>query len=309
MKSVERCPMADLPNSLRAQLDSHSFFGSTGFTTLWESIGGTAVCWMLVDGESIIAALTGVEFRRRPLTRFQAMPDGCYARLYATTTVRDERVKYGQELMSAIGRAGYARVYVADYFHDLALDSDPSIQQHETLVVDISAPGWLPPDAKLRSEIRKAEREGVVVSAFSVPAQFDGFMRLMAKTERRHGRRPKYTRDFFLKLAELAAIDSRVKWLHVEHDGSPVVSHIYFVDRTMALNWQIYLAKEFSHLKANQYLMYTATRSLAASGVTHLNLGATPPDAENLRSYKEKWGGVAYTYPMVARKSWLGRCL
>jgi len=307
MRSVERCPIADLPVSLCSRLDSHSFFGSTGFAGVWESIGGTAVCWMLIDGESVIAALTGVEFRRRPLTRFQAMPDGCYARLYATTRVQDERVRFGQELMSAIGRAGYARVYVADYFHELGLEEEANARQYETLVVDISTLGWQPPDAKLQSEIRKAEREGVVISKLSIPEQFDGSMQLMAKTEQRHERRPKYTREFFLTLAELAVSDDRIKWLHIERDGSPVVSHIYFVEGTMALNWQIYFDKEFSHLKANQYLMYTAARSLAASGVTHLNLGATPPDAESLRSYKEKWGGVVHTYPMVVRKSWLGK--
>jgi hypothetical protein len=309
MRSVERCRIADLPDSMRSQFDSHSFFGSTGFARVWESIGGTAVCWMLVDKESVIAALTGVEFRGRPLTRFQAMPDGCYARLYTTARAQDERVRLGQELMSGIERTGYAGVYVADYFHEFGVEDDAGARQYETLVVDISTPNWRPPDAKLQSEIRKAEREGVVFSKFSVREQFDGFMRLMAKTEQRHERRPRYTREFFLKLAELAALDDRIRWLQVERDGSPVVSHIYLVEQTMALNWQIYFDKGFSHLKANQYLMYTAAKSLAASGVKYLNLGATPPDADSLRSYKEKWGGVAHTYSVVVRKSWLGRVL
>jgi lipid II:glycine glycyltransferase (peptidoglycan interpeptide bridge formation enzyme) len=212
-------------------------------------------------------------------------------------------------LVAAIWKSGYARVHIADYFRELGLEDDASSRAYETLVVDISPADWQPPDAKLQSEIRKAEREGVVVSTFSSQHHLDRFMDLMIRTERRHQRQPKYSREFFRRLAELATSDTRIKWLWVEQNGAPVVSHMYFVEGTMALNWQIYYDKEFSSLKANQHVMYTTARSLAASGVKLLNLGATPPEADSVRAYKEKWGGVVYTYPISTRRSWLGRLL
>jgi lipid II:glycine glycyltransferase (peptidoglycan interpeptide bridge formation enzyme) len=212
-------------------------------------------------------------------------------------------------LVTAIWKSGYSGVHIADYFRELDLEDDASSRVYETLVVDISPADWQPPDAKLQSEIRKAEREGVVVSTFSSQHHLDRFMDLMTRTERRHSRQPKYSQEFFRSLAELATSDTRVKWLWVEQNGAPVVSHIYFVERTMALNWQIYYDKEFSLLKANQHTMFVTAKSLAASGVKLLNLGATPPDAESVRAYKEKWGGVVYAYPINTHRSWLGRLL
>ena len=40
-----------------------------------------------------------------------------------------------------------------------------SMAEQRTTLVDISRPGWTPPDAKLLSQIRKAEREGIRVEA------------------------------------------------------------------------------------------------------------------------------------------------
>jgi len=309
MRSVEHCRTIELPDSVRLQLHRHSFFGSPGFAELWESMGGTAVCWIVTDKGEPVAAMTGVEFRRRPITRFQAMPDGCYAQLYAAIEISAERLKLGKELLSAVWKAGYAKVYVSDYFRQFGLEPDADCAMSETLVVDISSPDWQPPDQKLLSEIRKAEREGVEVLTFDASRHLDAFLDLMTGTERRHGRRPKYSQDFFRRLARLAETDNRVRWLYVHRNGAPVVSHIYFVERPMALNWQIYYDKEYSSLKANQYTMFTTARMLAKSGVTHLNLGATPPEAESVKSYKEKWGGAVHAYPMSVRKSWLGRIL
>ncbi|PWB75321.1 hypothetical protein C3F09_02870 [candidate division GN15 bacterium] len=309
MRSVERSVISELPESLRTQLDSFSFFGSTGFAKIWEAVGGCAVCWVLRDSESVIGVLTGVEFRSRPLTRFQSMPDGCYARLFCAAGHEAERGQAARMMLAAVRKAGYARIYLADYFRDFDLESEVNSQRYETPVVDISSPDWQPPDAKLQSEIRKAEREGVVVTAFSTESHMDKFIDLMTRAESRHQRPPRYSREFFLKLAGLAAIDDRVRWYWVEHNGAPVVSHIYLVDKTMALNWQIYFDKEFSSLKANQLVMFRAAKALAASGVTHLNLGATPPDAESVRAYKQKWGGEVYSYPITVHTSWLGRLL
>lgn len=308
MRSIERCVIAELPDKARAKIDRYTFLGSTGFARVWEAVGGTAVAWIVVDSEDIVAALVGVEFRQWPLTRLQMMPDGCYARLFVQAAVPAERTQITRELMAAIGRHGYARVHCADYFQELGLTGSGT-RECETLVVDISDPTWQPPDAKLQSEIRKAEREGVTIDTFNAAAHMDAFMKLVSQTEARHGRTPRYSRAFYVMLASLAETDNRITWNYVEQSGSPVVSHIYFVEGETVLNWQIYFDKEYSPLKANQYLMYTAAKSLTMMGVKYLNLGASPPDAEGLRAYKEKWGGQAYRYPVTTRTSWLGKIL
>ena len=36
-------------------------------------------------------------------------------------------------------------------------------------------------------------------------------------------------------------------------------------------------------------------------------LGQTPPEAESLAAFKEKWGGMPYAYPCYTSQSLLGR--
>ena len=74
----------------------------------------------------------------------------------------------------------------------------------------------------------------------------------------------------------------------VERENDVAASHIYFIDNDTALNWQIYFNKKFSSLKPNQYILFTMARRLAAEGVRYLNLGATPPEASGLETYKNK---------------------
>ena len=54
-------------------------------------------------------------------------------------------------------------------------------------------------------------------------------------------------------------------------------------------------------------MLFEAAKQLSKRGIRFLNLGATPEDAEGVRVYKEKWGGVEYTYHCYIKHSLLGR--
>jgi lipid II:glycine glycyltransferase (peptidoglycan interpeptide bridge formation enzyme) len=257
------------------------------------------------ENGKIEAMLPGVEFRGRPFTRFQAAPDGLYLRMIRadqTKTSLDSQ----EQLLGAISKAGYARVHLTDYFRELGEMVRMSVTMRSTHLIELTE-GWEPPDTNLRSEIRKAEREGVTIGRLDRSRDLSGFLALMKSTEKRHGREQKYPDEFFDGLAGLAEIDERVRWYYLAHDGKPVVSQIYLIEGETALNWQIYLDKEFSHLKANQAMMYHAAMELRTAGVRFLNMGATPDDAEGVKVYKEKWGGRTIGYPCYERISLLGR--
>ncbi len=137
----------------------------------------------------------------------------------------------------------------------------------ETTLVDISDPEWVPPDEKLRSEIRKAEREGITMEPFEWGRHHEHFLRLMEATERRHGNPPRYPPEFFRRLADLAGRDDRVHWVWCEHEGKPACSHIYILEGGMLQVWQIYFDKAFSFLKPNQYISFAMCRRMAARGI------------------------------------------
>ncbi len=281
-----------------------SLLASSGFMSLWRFQGGTPVIWTAVEDNAVVAILPGVEFGMSGVKRFQSMPDGLYTRLYTSEEPVDD---LSPRILDAIAKAGYSKTYLFDFYQSLGRHDSFEIVKHETSVLDISSPAWEPPDKKIQSEIRKAEREGISVSSLVPGRHLDRFLVLMRETEARHNRDQKYSDDFFRGLAELSKKDDRVVWLWCEHEGEGAASHIFLIEGNMALHWQVYFDKRFSFLKPNQYILFTQAKKLHARGVTRLNLGASLPEASGLKAYKEKWGGETVSYLSLVRRSGIGK--
>jgi hypothetical protein len=307
--TISRCPVGELPFSTAAWINRNSLFGSEPFMRLWETLGGRPVYWLAIDNDRPVAVLPGVEFGHGFLTRFQAMPDGLYAPLLHPQGTPDDASAVAAKILAALSKHGYAKLYVNDYFGHFEDKHRLKVRLGVTLIVDIPSVEWEPPDKKLRSEIRKAERDGVRVEPFSLNRHGDQFLALMRQTEKRHGRKPKYPDVFYRELGKLSMTDSRVKWLVCEHESELAASHIYLTEGNMALNWQVFFDKKFSFLKANQLITFTVGRDLARQGLTLLNLGATPGDASTLDDYKQKWGGRRFEYNCLEHKKWWSRWL
>ncbi|MCD6249419.1 MAG: GNAT family N-acetyltransferase [candidate division Zixibacteria bacterium] len=306
---ITRCPVGELPSSTAVWVNRSSLFGSGPFMRLWETLGGQPVYWMASENDRAVAILPGIEFGSGFLTRFQAMPDGLYAPLLHPQGTPDDASVLSAKILAGLVQYGYAKLYLNDYFGQFADPARLAIRKGATLVVDIRSVDWEPPDKKLRSEIRKAEREGVRVEVFSLNRHYDQFLALMCYTEKRHGRKPKYPDGFYRELGKLSMTDSRVKWLVCEHEGKLAASHIYLTESNVVLNWQVFFDKQFSFLKANQLITFTVGREIARQGLSMLNLGATPADASTLDDYKRKWGGYRYEYNCLEHKKWWSRWL
>jgi len=307
--TISRRPVGELPSPTAAWINRNSLFGSGPFMHLWETLGGQPVYWMASENDRAVTVLPGVEFGRGFLTRFQAMPDGLYAPLLHPQGTPGDVSALAHEILSGLVQHGYAKLYLNDYFGQFEDPNRLTIRKGVTLVVDICTTDWEPPDKKLRSEIRKAERGGVRVEPFSLNRHYDQFLALMRQTEKRHGRKPKYPDAFYRELGKLSMTDSRIKWLVCEHEDYLAASHIYLTESNMVLNWQVFFDKQFSFLKANQLITFTVAREMARQGLFTLNLGATPADASTLDSYKQKWGGHRFEYNCLEHKKWWSRWL
>lgn len=306
---IARYQTDEIPSDKIEPLIKDSFFASAGFLDLWRQVGGRPVIWVASHGENIQAALPGLEFGRGPFRRFHALPDGCYGRMFGVSENGADNEVVASLLTQEIARAGYVKANIFDFHSSLSNVIGFKTEEFTTWLVDIDNKDWLPPDKTLQSELRKAEREGVSFGPFDYERHFKRFIALMRQTEARHGRKPKYPPKFFAALARLAETDSRVVWWWCEHEGEAVSSHINIVEGSMVLNWQVYYDKAFSYLKANQHMLYQLAREQSTKGIRRLNLGASPPDAENLEEYKSKWGGRPYTYRCYFRRAGLGKYL
>ena len=304
---ARRLSREELPAELAADLSGYSLYCAPELAALWREMDGRDVYWMVENTDGIQAVLPGVEFGRGPIARFQAMPDGLPGRVYYTETARIGDQTIDGTLFGAIRDHGYTKIYFTDFGCAHAPLDDFDSVECETDMLSLLSDDWSPPDKKLRSEIRKAEREGVTVERFDVGRDFEQFIRLMESTERRHGREPKYSSAFYAALARLAEQNDRIWWRVVNHEGRLVASHIYLIDETIALYWQACLDKEMSALKANQYMLHTTIQSMRDRDMLALNLGQSPPEAEGLSTFKRKWGAQTYSYPTYTSRSLLGR--
>jgi hypothetical protein len=298
----------ELPSPLASHLHGQSLLGSVPFASLWNELGGKALYWVLYERDHPVALLPSVRFGRGPWARLQAMPDGLYVRIILLESGIDIRVAAGF-VLEAIRSTGFAKVFVNDYHAQFTEATGFQPQTCSTNVVRIGGETWEPPDKKLQSEIRKAQREQAPIETFDPDRHFDAFVDLMRRTERRHGRRPKYPPSFYEALARLARTEPRICWQVCAQAGRLAASHIYLLEGEMLLSWQVFFDKAFSPLKPNQLITYSTARDMASRGAAILNLGSSPDSSESLSYYKEKWGGAEYSYTCWLRRSWLGRLL
>ena len=264
------------------------------------------MAWIAESGGEVAAMMPGVEFGRGPLARFMSMPDGCYGQIFFNGEPASDRGRLKKMLLDSIVRRRYVKTFLFDYYGVVPRDPRFETVLCATHLVDISDPHWLPPDRKLVSQIRKAEREGVSIEPLNWNRHRRRFMSLVHVTERRHRQKPVYDDKFFRALAALAAHDDRVIWVWCEHEGNPVSSHIYFIENGVLQGWQKYLDRRYSFLKADQYIRFTTCREMARRGITRLNLGATPKGAVGLARYKRRWGGEPVYYNCYVKKRGLG---
>jgi len=305
--TVSRYTLDQLDQPLQAALTRLSLFASPRFASIWGAKRGHPVFWTAQQDTRTVAVLPGVEFGSGPLARFQAMPDGLPGRIVMIDCDHSEQPEVVEAILSAVQRHGYAKVFVTDFFSEYDHGHGMTREEQTAPLVDIAHDDWLPPDKTLVGELRKAEREGVVVQAFDVRRHLAPFIALLRDTERRLKIKARYPDPFYAALAELASTDNRVVWRIVEHEGTAVASHVYLVDGDTALYWIACLDKEHSFLKANQFMLYSQARAFAATGVVRLNLGQSPPEAESLHTFKDKWGARPYTYSRLTSQSLLGR--
>ncbi|MCX5801274.1 MAG: GNAT family N-acetyltransferase [Candidatus Eisenbacteria bacterium] len=302
-------PMSQLAPSVVELLVGNCFFSTPGFAEIWRTKGGRSVAWVAENDGEISAILPGVEFGHGRLCRFMSMPDGCYGGVFFAKGLTREREPIAQRLIDEIVRRRYSKTYLFDFYGSVPLHPRFETVLCATTLVDISDPEWVPPDRKLLSQIRKADREGIRVEPFDWDQHNNRFMKLVRSTDRRHGRALKYPASFFEALARLARRDSRIHWMWCEYDGKPASSQIYVVENGALQAWQTYFDREFSFLKPNQYMRFMLCRKVAKLGIKRLNLGATPGGAVGLARYKSRWGGEPFLYNCYVLRTGLGRIL
>ena len=170
---ISRKLFEELNNAEKKLIESNHFFSSINFSNLWSSIKGVPVWWVAEENSSI-QILSGIEFKKSKLKRFQSMTDGTYCNPISNNS--DPNKILLASLQDEITNYGYSKIDIVDYYKKLPSNERFNKQEFSTILVDISNPKWEPPDKKIASEIRKANRESVQINLFDPEKHFDKFL-------------------------------------------------------------------------------------------------------------------------------------
>jgi CelD/BcsL family acetyltransferase involved in cellulose biosynthesis len=180
------------------------------------------------------------------------------------------------------------------YGHDLKLRRDT-----ESL--------WQGCSASVRRALRKARRGGLKGETSRSPEAFRAFLRLHARTRRRHGLPPQP--DSFFRAIFEEIIEPGLGFVALARkDSQAVAASVFFHFGDKGL-YKFGASDETQwELRPNQVAMWEGICSLATRGIKRLHFGRTGPHQDGLRQFKKSWGAeegvIGYTQFNTRKKLW-----
>ncbi|MDX2169357.1 MAG: GNAT family N-acetyltransferase [Deltaproteobacteria bacterium] len=200
--------------------------------------------------------------------------DAAMALLAVARRLRDERGATQVELRDQRRAWPGLATSTEHCTHELALAADAATQ-------------WRGFDAKLRNQIRKAERGAYRVHWGA--DHVDAFHRVMLENMRDLGT-PLRAAGWFRGL--LAALGERAQLLVIERAGEPVGGMFLVEHRGWAMDiWASSLRRHFAHCP-NQMLYWTALQAAIARRLQGFDFGRSQAGTGTYR-FKAQWGAVA----------------
>jgi len=141
-----------------------------------------------------------------------------------------------------------------------------------------------------RRNIKKAQREGVVVSIERSLDSIEEFYRLNLITRKRHGLPPQPF-AFFRNVFEHVLSRDQGIVVTASHQGRAVAASVFFHFGRKAIYKYGASEMAYQHLRPNNLLMWEAMTWYGKQGFETLSLGRTELDNPGLLQFKRTWGG------------------
>ena len=140
-----------------------------------------------------------------------------------------------------------------------------------------------------RRNIRKAEKQAVVVGLENTLESLQEFYRLNCLTRQKHGLPPQPWHFFENVHREVIAKGMGITAL-ARHEGNAVAGNVYFHYGDKALFKFGASDMRYQHLRAGNLVMWEAIKFYAGKGFKSICFGRTEPENKGLRRFKEGWG-------------------
>ena len=164
----------------------------------------------------------------------------------------------------------------------------PSKRHKVSMRLRVAANMWEAIDRKVRNQIRKAEKSGLVVERGG-EALISDFYRVFARNMRDLGT-PVYSRRLFEEV--LRAFPDQARLHIVRLRGAPIAAGLTYRSAAMVqLPWASSI-REFNSLCANVLLYWDAIQFTQQVGATVFDMGRSTPNEGTYR-FKAQWGAEA----------------
>ncbi len=161
--------------------------------------------------------------------------------------------------------------------------------------------------ASVRRAVRKAQRSPLALSISNTPEFVEAFLRLHARTRRRHGV-PQQSNHFFEMIQKVVLEPGFGFVVQASLGPTPVAAAMFFVYGNSAVYKYAASDERFQQHRGNNLVMWEGIKELKRRGARHLHFGRTSCSNDGLRRYKRSWGAneepVYYARFDTTSRSW-----
>jgi hypothetical protein len=280
---------ADWDNQLRDLRGSYFFAtqawakvlqASYGYTPLYFAMMDSGVMKALLPMMEVSSILTGKRGVSLPFTDYcQPLVPHEQVFLALFDTAKQEAKKRGWKYIDLRLTNGILKKEIPSlFFHGHVLDLSVGQEQLFRQFADMN-----------RRNIRKAEKQDVVVGLENTLEALQDFYRLNCLTRQRHGLPPQPWHFFENVHREVIANGMGITAL-ARHEGKAVAGNVYFHYGDKALFKFGASDMRYQHLRAGNLVMWEAIKFYAGKGLKSICFGRTEPENRGLRRFKEGWG-------------------
>lgn len=145
-----------------------------------------------------------------------------------------------------------------------------------------------------RRNVKKAEREGVVIARENTDEALRIFYAMHCGTRKKHGVPPQPF-SFFQQIFDNVLHPGHGQIMLARHQGKAVAAAIYLHFNDMAMYKYGASDSRYLHIRPNDLLMWEAIKWYCSKGYAEFCFGRTEPENEGLRQFKGGWGAVEDT--------------
>jgi len=155
---------------------------------------------------------------------------------------------------------------------------------------------------KTRSQIRQAIRKGVAIDEVNDVSEVKILYDMIKHTYRRHGSAP-YPAKLYENIFKIMGEKGIFRW-YVARDGDiPISCTLCFTYKDSMMYWAGASYEKYWELRPNDLLIWSMIEYGVKNGYKNFNLGASPPEARELKRFKESWGAERVDYSIYEKSS------